>query len=112
MLSGQAVEYRGKAFEAFAPPLKEEAHISRAPVKMYIAGTGPVMQRLAGAHSDGLLTASITAPEFVRYSRRNMEEGARKAGRGASALEGGSVIVGSMGEKAKKGTEGAREVVA
>ena len=40
MLAGNAVEYRGKAFEAFAPPLKEEAHISRAPVKMYIAGTG------------------------------------------------------------------------
>ena len=112
MLSGHAVEYRGKAFEAFAPPLKEEAHISRAPVKMYIAGTGPVMQKLAGSHSDGLLTASITTPEFVRYSRRNMEEGARKAGRDPSSLELGSVIVGSVAENSKKGKEGAREMAA
>src|SRR5437660_6812334 len=112
MLAGNAVEYRGKAFEAFAPPLKEEAHISRAPVKMYVAGTGPVMQRLAGSHSDGLLTASITTPEFVRYSRRNMEEGARKAGRDPSSLELGSVIVGSGAENSKKGREGAREMAA
>src|SRR5947207_4284462 len=112
MLSGNAVEYHGKAFEAFAPPLKDEAHISRAPVKMYIAGTGPVMQKLAGSHSDGLLTASITTPEFVRYSRRNMEEGARKAGRDPSALDLGSVIVGSIAKHSRQGREGAREMAA
>src|SRR3982751_556748 len=79
---------------------------------MYIAGTGPVMQKLAGSHSDGLLTASITTPEFVRYSRRNMEEGARKAGRDPNSLELGSVIVGSIAENSMQGKDGAREMAA
>src|SRR6266571_181590 len=87
MLSGEEVNYHGKAFDASAPALKPEAHVSRKSIPMYIAGTGSVMQRLAGTHSDGLLTASITTPEFVKYSRRNMEEGARKAGRDPSALD-------------------------
>jgi 5,10-methylenetetrahydromethanopterin reductase len=79
---------------------------------MYVAGTGPVMQRLAGSHSDGLLTASITTPEFVRYARKNMEEGARKAGRDPSTLELGSVIVGSIARDSRQGREGAREMAA
>ena len=70
------------------------------------------MQRLAGSHSDGLLTASITTPEFVRYSRKNMEEGARKAGRDPAALELGSVIVGSIARDSRQGREGAREMAA
>src|SRR5262249_54444093 len=72
----------------------------------------PVMQKMAGSVSDGLLTASITTPEFVRYSRRNMEEGALKAGKDASKLALGSVIVGSIGRDSAKGKEGAREQAA
>ena len=112
MLAGEEVNYHGKAFDASAPALKPEAHVSRKSVPMYIAGTGPAMQRLAGSHSDGLLTASITTPEFVKYSRRNMEEGARKAGRDPSALDLGSVIVGSIAKHSRQGREGAREMAA
>jgi alkanesulfonate monooxygenase SsuD/methylene tetrahydromethanopterin reductase-like flavin-dependent oxidoreductase (luciferase family) len=59
-----------------------------------------------------LLTASITTPGFVRYSRRNMQEGARKAGRDSAALDLGSVIVGSIHKDHNKGREGAREMAA
>jgi 5,10-methylenetetrahydromethanopterin reductase len=112
MLGGGEVNYQGKAFTAHAPALKPDAHVPRSPVPFYVAGTGPVLQRLAGSHSDGLLTASITTPEFVRYSRKNMEEGALKAGRDPETLELGSVIVGSIARDAKKGREGAREMAA
>jgi 5,10-methylenetetrahydromethanopterin reductase len=112
MLAGGEVNYQGKAFTANAPALKPDAHAPRSPVPFYVAGTGPVLQRLAGSHSDGLLTASITTPEFVRYSRKNMEEGARKAGRDPETLELGSVIVGSVARDSKKGKEGAREMAA
>src|SRR5258705_2059391 len=93
LLSGDEVNYQGKAFTANAPALKRDARVPRTRVPVYVAGTGPVMEKLAGSHSEGLLTASITTPEFVKYSRRNMEEGARKAGRDGSQLELGSVIV-------------------
>ena len=112
MLEGGEVRYEGKVFSAHAPALKSDAHASRARVPMYFAGTGPVLQKMAGSLTDGLLTASITTPEFVRYSRKNMEEGARKAGRDPSSLELGSVIVGSIARDSKQGKEGAREMAA
>src|SRR5438876_5754365 len=112
VLKGEAFEYRGQVFSASVPPLRSEAHIPRAIPPVYIAGTGPVLQKLAGSISDGLLTASITTPAFVRYSRKNMEEGARQAGRDASQLALASVIVGSIGRDAVKGKEGAREQAA
>ncbi len=112
MLSGEPVEYRGKAFAASAPPLKKEAHASRVRVPIYVGATGPVLQRLAGSHSDGLLTASITTPDFVRYARGNMEEGARGAGKDPASLDLGAVIVGSINRDSRKGKEGAREMAA
>jgi len=93
MLSGRDVQYQGKAFSAFAPPLKPDAHTARWRVPMYVGATGPVLQRLAGSHADGLLTASITTPAFIKLSREKMEEGARKAGKNPSSLDLGAVIV-------------------
>jgi len=112
VLKGDAFEYQGKVFAAAVPALKSDAHTARGIPRTYIAGTGPVLQKLAGSISDGLLTASITTPAFVRYSRKNMEEGARKASRDASQLALGSVIVGSIGRDSAKGKEGAREQAA
>jgi len=112
VLKGEAFQYAGKVFQANVPALKPDAHTPRQMPPVYVAGTGPVMQKLSGLVGDGLLTASITTPEFVKYSRKNMEEGARKAGKDASKLVLGSVIVGSIGRDAAKGKEGAREQAA
>ena len=112
MLSGRDVQYQGKAFSAFAPPLKPDAHTARWRVPMYVGATGPVLQRLAGSHADGLLTASITTPAFIKLSREKMEEGARKAGKNPYSLDLGAVIVGSVGEDAGTAREGAREMAA
>ncbi len=109
VLQGCPFEYRGKVFTASVPPLKAEAPANRKLPPIYVAGTGPVMQKLAGSIGDGLLTASITTPSFVRYSLKNLEEGARKAGKNVADLVLGSVIVGSIGRDSVKGKEGARE---
>jgi len=112
VLAGKAFEYQGRVFAANVPPLKSDAHTPRGIPPIYIAGTGPVLQRISGVVGDGLLTASITTPAFVRYSRKNMEEGARKAGKDLSRLVLGSVIVGSIHRESAKGKEGAREQAA
>jgi 5,10-methylenetetrahydromethanopterin reductase len=112
VLSGDAFEYQGKVFAANVPTLKPDAHTPRGTPPVYVAGTGPVLQRMSGVAGDGLLTASITTPAFVRYSRKNMEEGARKAGKDPSKLVLGSVIVGSIHRDSAKGKEGAREQAA
>jgi 5,10-methylenetetrahydromethanopterin reductase len=112
VLKGEAFEYHGKVFHASVPAVKADAHVTRAVPPIYLAGTGPAMQKLSGSLGDGLLTASITTPAFVRYSKKNMEDGATKAGRDASKLILGSVIVGSIDRDPKKGQEGAREQAA
>jgi len=112
VLQGEAFEYKGKVFAASVPALKKEAHTPRGVPPVYVAATGPVLQKMSGAVGDGLLTASITTPEFVRYSRKNMEEGANKVGRDPDQLVLGSVIVGSIHRDSKKGKEGAREQAA
>jgi 5,10-methylenetetrahydromethanopterin reductase len=112
VLTGDAFQYEGKVFQANVPPLKQDAHTPRGVPPIYVAATGPVLQRMSGSVGDGLLTASITTPAFVRYSRQNMEEGARKAGRDPESLIVGSVIVGSIGRDAATAKEGAREQAA
>ena len=112
VLQGQTFQYQGKVFAANVPPLRSDAHTPRGVPPIYVAATGPVLQKMSGSIGDGLLTASITTPEFVRYSRKNMEEGARKAGKDPSSLVLGSVIVGSISRDSAKGKEGAREQAA
>jgi 5,10-methylenetetrahydromethanopterin reductase len=112
VLQGHAFHFQGKVFSADVPALKSDAHTPRSVPPIYIAGTGPVLQKMGGAVGDGLLTASITTPAFVGYSRKNMEEGARKAAKDPSSLVLGSVIVGSIARDSRQGKEGAREQAA
>ena len=80
VLKGDKFEYQGKVFAASVPPLKSDAHTSRKVPPVYVAGTGPAMQRLGGSLGDGLLTASITTPAFVRYSKKIWKRARRKLG--------------------------------
>ena len=112
VMTGDAFRYEGKVFSADVPALKSDADASRAVPPVYVAGTGPVMQKMSGSIGDGLLTASITTPAFVEYSKKNMEEGARKVGKDPAKLVLGSVVVGSIDRDSAKGKEGAREQAA
>jgi 5,10-methylenetetrahydromethanopterin reductase len=112
VLSGESFQYRGKVFAVEVPPLRPEAHTPRSVPPIYVAATGPVLQRMSGSLGDGLLTASISTPAFIRYARNNMEEGARKAGKDPSSLVLGSVIVGSIGRERRQAKQGAREQAA
>jgi 5,10-methylenetetrahydromethanopterin reductase len=103
-------DYEGREFIAHVPPLADEAEAPREPVPLYVAGTGPRMQRLAGEVGDGLLTPSITTPAFVRYARENMAEGADRAGRDADELDLGCTVVASIDKDRDRGREGAREI--
>ena len=71
-----------------------------------------VFTAIFGAQALARHRVSITTPAFVRYSRKNMEEGARKAGKDPGSLVLGSVIVGSIGRNSAQGKEGAREQAA
>ena len=111
-LDGGAFSFTGREFDAEVPPLAHEADAPRTSVPIYFAATAPKMLQAAGELADGLLTASITTPAFVRYARGRLAEGAREAGRDAAALDVGCVIVASIGEERAAGRDGAREIAA
>jgi 5,10-methylenetetrahydromethanopterin reductase len=110
VLGGEPFDYDGPAFSAHVPGLADDADCPRGSVPIYIAGTGPRMQEYAGEEADGLLTASITTPDFVRYSYANMAKGAAKTGRDPAQIDIGCTIVASIDEDREKGREGAREI--
>jgi 5,10-methylenetetrahydromethanopterin reductase len=110
VLSGEAFDYEGGTFTAHVPALRSDAATPRWPVPVYVAGTGPQMLRAAGQVADGLLTASITTPAFVRYAREVAGEAAREAGRDPDAIDVGCTIVASIDENRDRGRDGAREI--
>jgi len=106
VLDGGPVDVDGKAFSAHVPPLAEDAETPRWDVPLYFAGTGPMMLKAAAQSADGLLTASITTPAFVRYVRDRVAE----AGRDPETLDLGCTIVASIDEDRGRGRDGAREI--
>ncbi|MDQ2982825.1 MAG: LLM class flavin-dependent oxidoreductase [Actinomycetota bacterium] len=110
VLGGKRFEYDGKVYSADVPALSPEAHSPNGGVPVYVAGTAPLMQQLGGEISDGVLTPSITTPDFVRYTRGNIKQGAAKSGRDPDDVDLGCTIVASIGEDRDEGRDGAREI--
>jgi 5,10-methylenetetrahydromethanopterin reductase len=106
VLRGDELDITGKVFEAHVPALRDDADAPRWEVPIYFAGTGPMMLKAAAQAGDGLLTASITTPAFVRYVRERVEE----AGRDPNSLDIGCTIVASLDEDRDRGRDGAREI--
>ncbi len=112
VLEGGEVNYTGKVFSAYLPALKDDTDTPRGAVPIYVAGTGPKMQKIAGEVGDALLTASISTPAFMGYSRANLDEGARTAGRDPEKLELGATCISSIARDREEGLDGAREFAA
>jgi 5,10-methylenetetrahydromethanopterin reductase len=106
VLDGGELDYTGKVFEAHVPALRDEAETPRWHVPLYFAGTGPLMLKAAAQVADGLLTASITTPAFVRYVREQVQA----AGRDPDSLDLGCTIVASVDNDRERGRDGAREI--
>ena len=107
VLGGSAFEYQGETFSASVPALGAEAESPRGAPPVYVAATAPKMQKLAGEIADGLLTPSITTPEYVRWTLGNV----RDAGRDPGTIDIGCTVIASIDASDRDaGREGAREI--
>ncbi len=101
VLSGERFDYDGDTWSADVPALAADAHAPREVPPVYVAATAPKMQALAGEIGDGCLTPSITTPEFVRYTRKNVD----------ADIDIGCTIVASIHATDRdRGRDGAREI--
>ena len=108
IFSGEAYSYKGKHFESSMPAYDRAADGLRTDIPIYVGATGPFMQRLSGRESDGMLTAGLTSPAFLKYAIDNMTKGAEKVGRKLPAdFPVGGVILTACskdGDKARDAT--------
>src|SRR5919107_5702007 len=101
VLSGERFDYDGDTWSADVPAMAADPHAPREAPPLYVAATAPKMQQLAGEIADGCLTPSITTPEFVRYTRKNV----------GGDIDVGCTIVASIHESDRDaGRDGAREI--
>ncbi len=106
---GEKFNYEGDLFKSTMPAYDRAADGLRTEIPIYIGATGPYMQRLTGKEGDGLLTAGLTSPAFVRYAIENMCKGAASVGRTLDpAFPVGGVILCCCSEDGDKARDATR----
>lgn len=78
LTEGKTVHYRGRELQ-----LLWDAE----PVRLFIAGDGPEVQRIAGRIGDGAIVGNGATPEVVQYALANIRAGALEAGRDPNGIE-------------------------
>jgi 5,10-methylenetetrahydromethanopterin reductase len=113
VVSGAAFSYRGDIYSSEMPGIAAEQRYHRDHIPVYIGGTGPGMQRLAGQMADGLLLPGLTSPGFVQIARNNIADGFSKAGRSqTNDFPLGGVILCSVARDGDKARHAARRSAA
>ena len=77
LMAGETARFDGKEIRASWPARR---------VPVVIASTGPKSLQLAGRVADGVLFQVGSDPALVRYAKKNIEIGARQAGRDSSQI--------------------------
>jgi 5,10-methylenetetrahydromethanopterin reductase len=107
--SGRAFAYDGELFKCDMPAVDRKGKGLRTEIPIYIGGTGPFMQKLAGKIADGLLLPGLTSPGFTRYARKNCLAGAASAGRDLpSNFPVGGVILAACSKDRRKAKDATR----
>ena len=81
VLAGKAFKFEGDIFSAEIPDVDPELVRYRRDLPIYMAATGPYMNKLAGRVSDGLLLPGLTSSGFTKLAKERLEAGFEKIGR-------------------------------
>lgn len=89
LLSGEAVDYQGETLQLAGARMM---FTPATPIPIFIAAMGEQMLKLSGRIGDGIVLSAGLSAEFARRSLALVAEGARKAGRDATALRKAAYI--------------------
>ena len=78
LMAGETAHYDGQDIKVSWPPRK---------IPIVIACTGPRSLQMAGRVADGVLFQVGSDPSLVRYAKKNIEIGAKEAGRSLSDIK-------------------------
>jgi 5,10-methylenetetrahydromethanopterin reductase len=113
VVKGDAFEFKGDIFSSSMPAIAPERRSHRAEIPIYIGGTGPFMQRLAGEVADGLILPGMVSPGFVKFALGNLAAGfeRRKLPKPRKFPLGGVVLC-SVSKDGRKAKDAARPYAA
>ena len=106
LLSGEDVTYHGKFFS-----LEKFPRLSAQPqeIPIYFGSSAPKMLELAGKVADGVILNSISTPEYVKFARAKITDGARSVGRDPSKIEIAHSVIYAVAEDSQEAIEAAKE---
>jgi 5,10-methylenetetrahydromethanopterin reductase len=112
LMRGEEVTYEGRTIRLEAARVEDllSDHAAAGDVPLYLGVTGSRPLEFAGAVADGVLLNTCLPTAYVERARGLIEQGA--AGRDASKIEVGMMIVASPDEDSKAGKDRARRFVA
>jgi 5,10-methylenetetrahydromethanopterin reductase len=118
LMRGETVTYTGRTISLDGARIEDLLsagdQIASAEMRMpvYLGVTGAPALELAGAAADGVLLNVCLPISYVTRARGLIEQGARAAGRDASAIEIGLMLVVSPDEDSRRGKDRARRFIA
>jgi 5,10-methylenetetrahydromethanopterin reductase len=112
LMRGEEVTYEGRTIRLEAARVEDllSDHAAAGDVPLYLGVTGSRPLEFAGAVADGVLLNTCLPTAYVERARGLIEQGA--AGRDASKIEVGMMIVAAPDEDSKAGKDRARRFVA
>lgn len=110
LLSGEQVSYAGARF------IYANAHLEATPIQpripIFFAAMGPLMLRLAGAMSDGVLLNVGASTQYIEWAVNQIHRGAASAGRSPEEITVAAWITAYITEDEEIGLQRAREWLA
>jgi 5,10-methylenetetrahydromethanopterin reductase len=106
LLSAADTTHHGKLFniEGF-PKLSSEPQN----IPIYFGSSAPKMLELAGKVADGVILNSISTPEYVKFARERIADGAKAVGRDPSKIEIAHSIIYAVSDEHEEAINAAKE---
>ena len=109
LLAGEEVTFKGDLYRFDRVKL---THVPHGPIPMYMGVVGPKMLQLSGEIADGTVVSVLAAPDYVRWLRERVREGAARSGRSAAKHRVVTYVFCSIDKDRQRARDALRPIIA